>query len=150
MLLFQLKIDEIVQKATVVKFPRVYTIKPKQYVIFPRNLKHQNVILYFKIVLLICDQTELCKFLIMKIFWVLNICICTRPIKLSKFLLGACIFSDCWDQFSRPYTELMTVPNLTFTELREVSMEHLRRVWHASRERLPFRTPGSVPDFGTC
>ena len=26
-------------------------------------------------------------------------------------------------------------------------MEHLRRVWLASRERLPFRTPGSVPHF---
>ena len=26
-----------------------------------------------------------------------------------------------------------------------VSMEHLQWVWHASRERLPFRTPGSVP-----
>ena len=26
-----------------------------------------------------------------------------------------------------------------------VSMEHLQRVWHASRERLPLRTPGSVP-----
>ena len=24
-------------------------------------------------------------------------------------------------------------------------MEHLQPVWHASRERLPFRTPGSVP-----
>ena len=31
-----------------------------------------------------------------------------------------------------------------------VSMEHLQRVWYASRERLPFRTPGSVPHFGTC
>ena len=31
-----------------------------------------------------------------------------------------------------------------------VSMEHLQRVWHASRERLPFRTPGSVPHCGTC
>ena len=49
---------------------------------------------------------------------------------------------------SRLYIELMTVPNLTFTELREVSMEHLRRVWHASRESLPFRTPGSVPHCG--
>ena len=39
---------------------------------------------------------------------------------------------------------------LTFTELRVVSMEHFQRVWHASRERLPFRTPGSVPHFGTC
>ena len=27
-------------------------------------------------------------------------------------------------------------------------MEHLQRVWHASRERLPFRTPGSVPILG--
>ena len=27
-------------------------------------------------------------------------------------------------------------------------MEHLRQVWHASRERLPFRTPGSVPILG--
>ena len=26
-------------------------------------------------------------------------------------------------------------------------MERLRRVWLASRERLPFRTPGSVPPF---
>ena len=30
------------------------------------------------------------------------------------------------------------------------SMEHLQRVWLASRERLPFRTPGSAPLFGTC
>ena len=29
-------------------------------------------------------------------------------------------------------------------------MEHLQRVWHASTERLPFRTPGSVPLLGTC
>ena len=27
-------------------------------------------------------------------------------------------------------------------------MEHLQRVWHASRERVPFRTPGSVPVLG--
>ena len=27
-------------------------------------------------------------------------------------------------------------------------MEHLQRVWHASRERLPFQTPGSVPILG--
>ena len=42
----------------------------------------------------------------------------------------------------------MTVPNLTFTELREVSMEHLQRVWHTSKERLPFRTPRFVPFLG--
>ena len=29
-------------------------------------------------------------------------------------------------------------------------MEHSQRVWLASRECLPFRTPGSVPLFGTC
>ena len=28
-------------------------------------------------------------------------------------------------------------------------MEHLQRVWHASRERLLLRTPGPVP-FGIC
>ena len=32
-------------------------------------------------------------------------------------------------------------------ELWVVSMEHLQRAWHASRERLPCRTPGSVPLF---
>ena len=39
-------------------------------------------------------------------------------------------------------TNSMTlIPSVTFTELWVVSMEHLQRVWHASRERLPFRTP---------
>ena len=42
------------------------------------------------------------------------------------------------------------IPTLTFTELRVVSMEHRQRVLHASRERLPLRTPGSVPFFGAC
>ena len=60
---------------------------------------------------------------------------------------------------SRPYTvtflpvilstDFITfIPSLTFTELRVVSMVHLQRVWHASRESLPFRAPGSVPLFG--
>ena len=35
------------------------------------------------------------------------------------------------------------LPNLAFTELRQVSMEHLKRVLHASRKRLPYRGPGS-------
>ena len=39
-------------------------------------------------------------------------------------------------------------PGLTFTDLRVVSTERLQQVWHASRERLSFRTPGSVPPFG--
>ena len=48
-------------------------------------------------------------------------------------------------------TNFMTlIPSLTFAELRVVSMEHLQRVWHASRERLPLQTPGSVPYFGAC
>ena len=43
-------------------------------------------------------------------------------------------------------TNFMTfLPILTFTQLGVVSMEHLQRVWHASRGRLPFWTPGSVP-----
>ena len=47
------------------------------------------------------------------------------------------------------FTNSMTlIPSLTFTELRVASMEDLQWVWHASRERLPFRTPGSVPFWG--
>ena len=42
------------------------------------------------------------------------------------------------------------IPSFIFIELRVVSMEHLQRLWHASRERIPFRTPGSVPLFGAC
>ena len=51
--------------------------------------------------------------------------------------------------YSKPIillTNFMTlIPSLTLTELWVVSMEHSQRVWHASRERLPFKTPGSVP-----
>ena len=44
------------------------------------------------------------------------------------------------------YTNCMTlISSTTFTELREVSMDHLRRVWHAIRECLPFPIPGSIP-----
>ena len=63
--------------------------------------------------------------------------------------LGACVCSDCWDQFPRLFTDLMTYRSWLLPNW-EVSMEHLQQVWHASRERLPFRTPGSVPHFGTC
>ena len=63
--------------------------------------------------------------------------------------------SDPWPTVTylpiRLSTNFMTfIPSLTFTELWEVSMDYLQRVWLASRERLPFRTPGSVPNFGTC
>ena len=58
--------------------------------------------------------------------------------------------SDPWptvtSQPIRLSTNFMTfIPSLTFTDYEWFSMEHLQRVWHASRERLPFRTPGSVP-----
>ena len=36
-----------------------------------------------------------------------------------------------------------------FTELWQVSIEHLRRVWHADRGALLLRIPGPVP-LGTC
>ena len=50
----------------------------------------------------------------------------------------------------RLFTNSMTlIPSLTFAELWVVSMDHLQRVWYASRERLPFRTPCYVP-FWTC
>ena len=39
------------------------------------------------------------------------------------------------------------IPSLDLHRLWVVSIEHLQRVWHASRERLPFRTPGSRPPF---
>ena len=48
----------------------------------------------------------------------------TPPDSWFRPLLGACICSDCWDQFSWLYTDLMTVPSLTFTELRAVLMEY--------------------------
>ena len=40
---------------------------------------------------------------------------------------------------------MTSIPSLTLTEFRVVSIEHLQWMWHASREREPFRTPGSVP-----
>ena len=63
--------------------------------------------------------------------------------------------SDSWptvtSQPIRLSTNFMTlISSLTFTELWVVSMEHLKRMWHASRERLPFWTPGSVPLVETC
>ena len=80
-------------------------------------------------------------------------------------LFGTCLCSNFWDQISRicrVFTRLFTlntprlfsqfclIPSLTFTELQVVSMERLQRLWQASRERFPFRTPGSVLLLGTC
>ena len=59
-----------------------------------------------------------------------------------------------WHSVTCPYT--MTTPadqtlyrTQPFTEFLEVSIEHLRRLWHADRGRLLLRTPGPVP-LRTC
>ena len=73
----------------------------------------------------------------------------------SNHLTNVKWHSDPWPTVTslpiRLSTNFMTfIPSLTSTELWVVFMEHLQRVWLASRERLPFWTPGSVPHFGTC
>ena len=59
-----------------------------------------------------------------------------------------------WHSVNWPYTMTTTywsdfVPNSTFTEFWVVSIEHLRRVWHADRGRLLLSDTWSCP-FGTC
>ena len=68
---------------------------------------------------------------------------------IQQYAVNHCISRhyDPWPTMtSKPIrlsTNCMTfIPILTFTELWVVSMEHLQRVWLASRECLPFRTPG--------
>ena len=71
----------------------------------------------------------------------------------SLLLTNVYWHSDAWavtvtSQPIRLSTNFMTlIPNLTFTEWRVVPINHLQRVWHARRERLPFWTLGSVPRF---
>ena len=60
--------------------------------------------------------------------------------------------SDPWptvtSQPIRLSTNFMTlIPSLTFTDYEWFSMEHLQRVWHASRERLPLRDTWFRPPF---
>ena len=73
-------------------------------------------------------------------------------VTLSRMLNDILTLDQQWLPYRSDFsTNFMTfIPSLTSTELWVVSMEHLQRVWLASRERLPFRTPGSVPHFGTC
>ena len=57
-------------------------------------------------------------------------------------------YSDPWRTVTSQPITLSTnimnlIPDLTFTELWVVSMAHLKRVRHGSRERFP--APGSVP-----
>ena len=54
-----------------------------------------------------------------------------------------------WHSVTWPYTMTTPywsdfVPTRPFTEFWVVSIEHLRRVWHADRGRLLLRTPGPV------
>ena len=50
-------------------------------------------------------------------------------------------YTNFWSYYwSWPYNRIWL-----FTLLREVSIEHLQRVWHANRGRLLLRTPGPVP-----
>ena len=39
---------------------------------------------------------------------------------------------------------------LDFHRIMSGYREHLQRLWHDSKERLPIRTPGSVPLLGAC
>ena len=45
----------------------------------------------------------------------------------------------------QPLTDQTLYRTRPFTEYWEVSIEHLRRVWHADRGRLLLRIPGPVP-----
>ena len=49
----------------------------------------------------------------------------------------------------QPPTDRTLYRTRPFTAFWVVSIDHLRRVWHADRGRLLLRTPGPVP-FGTC
>ena len=64
----------------------------------------------------------------------------------NKFY-GLSVLVGCW---SSAFIRRIIHTELDLHRLWLVSMEHLQRVWHASRKRLPFRTPGSVPHCGTC
>ena len=70
----------------------------------------------------------------------------------TRILFNNKCHSDLWptvtSQSIRLSTNFMTlIQSLTFTELWVVSMEHWQRLWHTNRERLLFRTPGSIPSF---
>ena len=49
----------------------------------------------------------------------------------------------------QPPTDQTLYRTWPFTEFWVLSIEHLRRVWHADRGRLLLRTPGPVP-YGIC
>ena len=72
-------------------------------------------------------------------------------VSLSRMLNDILTFDQLQWFPIRLSTNFMTlISGLTFTELRVASIQHLQRVWLVRRERLPFRTPGSVLLLGTC
>ena len=84
-----------------------------------------------------------------KSLFIFNISLITTRIGIDSVIF----FAKYLQENPENSTNFMTlIPTLTFTELCVVSIEHLQRVWRASRERLPFWTPGSAPPphFGTC
>ena len=70
-------------------------------------------------------------------------------IKQYEIYLSQMLKDILWPDYIRwqPPTDQTLYRTRPFTEFWVVSIEHLRRVWHADRERLLLRTPGPVP-FG--
>ena len=75
----------------------------------------------------------------------------------QEYKMTLCPLTSLTYQPIRFSTNYMTlIPSLAFIVLRVVSiehlqrvfMEHLKRVWHASRERCAFQTHGSFPHSG--
>ena len=73
-------------------------------------------------------------------------------VPLTRMVNGILTLDQQWLLYRSDFPQIfMTlVPGLTFIELRVVFIEHLQRVWLASRERLHLRTPGFVPVLVTC
>ena len=62
---------------------------------------------------------------------------------LTKLMLNDILWPDHMQL--QPPTDQTLYQTRPFTEFWEVSIEHLRRVWHADRGRLLLWTPGPVP-----
>ena len=69
------------------------------------------------------------------------------PIKQFDVSLSQMLNDILWPDHIQwqPLTDQTLYRTRPFTEFWVVSIEHLRRVWHADRGRLLLRTPGPVP-----
>ena len=71
-------------------------------------------------------------------------------VSLSRMLNDILILDQQWLPTNQTFHQFHDFDTeLDLHRLWVVSMEHLQRVWHASRERLLLRTPGPVP-LRTC